>query len=409
MGVGAPDRRHRRCRRSGRARTDRPAAVDGDHAHDRARDRRARRPADRLPAAHDRRVGGAHRRAAARDAPRRRSVERVDRHARPSPRISGVAHVSRALSSPGYACTTRAATRLVLPRVDARARSCSASGATAELLGHAPLGLTFADSRAGGPFGQPAYLGAACLLLGPLGSRGRARRGASARGGGGPAPSGRSVRHGRARGVTDARGVGRRRSSRPSRSRSQQRRVLRRSPRMAAGRHRRRRRDRVRRRRDHAARRAGASSTFDLHRRDEREPVRRVADRDANDRRPSAARRRARGLPRRVPAGGRRGVRARIRRGRVSPTARTTASSTSRSPAACSPACSTQRCSRWWSGARVARRCARAIRSPIALGAAVIAYVVQQQFLFPLAELDPIFWVLVGHARGAQRSGDATR
>ena len=32
----------------------------------------------------------------------------------------------------------------------------------------------------------------------------------------------------------------------------------------------------------------------------------------------------------------------------------------------------------------------------VALGAAVIAYVVQQQFLFPLAELDPILWVLVG-------------
>jgi hypothetical protein len=32
----------------------------------------------------------------------------------------------------------------------------------------------------------------------------------------------------------------------------------------------------------------------------------------------------------------------------------------------------------------------------IALGAAVIAYIVQQQFLFPLAELDPILWLLVG-------------
>ena len=26
----------------------------------------------------------------------------------------------------------------------------------------------------------------------------------------------------------------------------------------------------------------------------------------------------------------------------------------------------------------------------------MLAYVVQQQFLFPLAELDPIFWILVG-------------
>jgi hypothetical protein len=38
----------------------------------------------------------------------------------------------------------------------------------AEMLGHPPLGLEFADARAGGPFGQPAYLGAACLLVGPL-------------------------------------------------------------------------------------------------------------------------------------------------------------------------------------------------------------------------------------------------
>jgi len=45
----------------------------------------------------------------------------------------------------------------------------------------------------------------------------------------------------------------------------------------------------------------------------------------------------------------------------------------------------------------------------IALGAAVIAYVVQQQFLFPLAELEPIFWVLVGvlvaRATGPTRVG----
>ena len=42
----------------------------------------------------------------------------------------------------------------------------------AELLGHSPLGLEFADARAGGPFGQPAYLGAACLLVGPLAAAG---------------------------------------------------------------------------------------------------------------------------------------------------------------------------------------------------------------------------------------------
>ena len=31
-----------------------------------------------------------------------------------------------------------------------------------------------------------------------------------------------------------------------------------------------------------------------------------------------------------------------------------------------------------------------------ALGAAVLAFVVQQQFLFPIAEIDPVFWLLAG-------------
>jgi hypothetical protein len=51
-------------------------------------------------------------------------------------------------------------------------------------------------------------------------------------------------------------------------------------------------------------------------------------------------------------------------------------------------------------------------REPLdtALGAAVIAYIVQQQFLFPLAELDPILWVLVGMmvARAPRRASLAT-
>jgi O-antigen ligase len=72
-----------------------------------------------------------------------------------------------ALFVAGHGCTSRAAIRLVL-----RAASLGAIvlgvWSAAELLGHPPLGLEFADARAGGPFGQPAYLGAACLLFGPL-------------------------------------------------------------------------------------------------------------------------------------------------------------------------------------------------------------------------------------------------
>ena len=105
---------------------------------------------------------------------RRRPVERVDRHPRPAARLPGVAHVPGAVPRG--------------PRVhDASrdTRSCCAAGtlgasvlgvwSAAEVAGHSPLGLTFADARAGGPFGQPAYLGAACLLFGPLAHRGRAR------------------------------------------------------------------------------------------------------------------------------------------------------------------------------------------------------------------------------------------
>jgi O-antigen ligase len=72
-----------------------------------------------------------------------------------------------ALFLAGHACASRAATRVV-----ARAGTFGALvlgvWSAAEMVGHPPLGLEFADARAGGPFGQPAYLGAACLLLGPL-------------------------------------------------------------------------------------------------------------------------------------------------------------------------------------------------------------------------------------------------
>jgi O-antigen ligase len=72
-----------------------------------------------------------------------------------------------ALFVAGHACTSRAATRLVL-RAGTLAAIVLGTWSATEMLGHPPLGLEFADARAGGPFGQPAYLGAACLLIGPL-------------------------------------------------------------------------------------------------------------------------------------------------------------------------------------------------------------------------------------------------
>jgi putative inorganic carbon (HCO3(-)) transporter len=67
----------------------------------------------------------------------------------------------------GHAISTRDATRLIM-RAGAFGAMVIGGWSAAELVGHPPLGLVFADARSGGPFGQPAYLGAACLLFGPL-------------------------------------------------------------------------------------------------------------------------------------------------------------------------------------------------------------------------------------------------
>jgi O-antigen ligase len=44
----------------------------------------------------------------------------------------------------------------------------------------------------------------------------------------------------------------------------------------------------------------------------------------------------------------------------------------------------------------------------IGIAAGVVAYIAQQQFLFPLAEVDPIFWVLAGLLVAATSRGEAT-
>jgi O-antigen ligase len=72
-----------------------------------------------------------------------------------------------ALFLAGHACTSQAATRVVV-RAGSAGAAVLGIWSAAEVAGHAPLGLEFANGRAGGPFGQPAYLGAACLLVGPL-------------------------------------------------------------------------------------------------------------------------------------------------------------------------------------------------------------------------------------------------
>jgi O-antigen polymerase len=57
-------------------------------------------------------------------------------------------------------------------RIVTRAAALAALGAgiyaVLELVGHAPVAVEFAAHRAGGPYGQPAYLGAAAALLAPI-------------------------------------------------------------------------------------------------------------------------------------------------------------------------------------------------------------------------------------------------
>jgi O-antigen ligase len=72
-----------------------------------------------------------------------------------------------ALFLAGHACASRASARVLL-RAGALSAVVLGVWSACEVAGFSPLGLTFASGRAGGPFGQPAYLGAACLLFGPL-------------------------------------------------------------------------------------------------------------------------------------------------------------------------------------------------------------------------------------------------
>ena len=183
------------------------------------RDRDARLGAPvTLPRTHDRAVGGAGRGAPRRDPPRGGSAARVDRHARSSARVPHVADVP-ALFLAGHACTSRAAGRVIVPRAGRSARSVLGAWSTAEVLGPCAPRAEFADSRAGGPFGQPAYLGAACLLFGPLAIAAALDRGGGecvvAAGAVTGACGAALVALGR---VADAGGVGRRRSWPPSRS-----------------------------------------------------------------------------------------------------------------------------------------------------------------------------------------------
>ena len=227
-----------------------------------------------------------------------------------------------ALFVAGHACTSRAATRLVL-RAGTLAALVLGVWSAAEVLGHPPLGLEFADARAGGPFGQPAYLGAACLLIGPLAAAAAFDRNERAAGEAAGARRGRCTA--RARAFANTRGVGGR-GRRRGRDRGARAWTPAPAPQTRDRSGGRNRRGRHHDRCHHATRRAGNVDVRPQSRH-QREPLRRVAHRGPDDRRSSAARRRARGLPRRVPAGGRRRIRAQVRRRRVS-RPRTTACST---------------------------------------------------------------------------------
>jgi tetratricopeptide (TPR) repeat protein len=65
-----------------------------------------------------------------------------------------------------------------------------------------------------------------------------------------------------------------------------------------------------------------------------------------------------------------------------------------------------------WAAGWLVVRSLRAVRlgdpAVIGIAAGVVAYIAQQQFLFPLSEVDPIFWVLAGLLVAASSSGDPT-
>jgi len=67
----------------------------------------------------------------------------------------------------GQAITTKDGRRVVM-RGAALAAAFLGSWCVVERLGWSLIGETFAGHRVGGPFGQPAYVGAAAVLLGPL-------------------------------------------------------------------------------------------------------------------------------------------------------------------------------------------------------------------------------------------------
>ena len=73
-----------------------------------------------------------------------------------------------ALFLAGYACDRACCDPPRAARLDARRRRARRLEHGRVARAFAARSRSFADSRAGGPFGQPAYLGAACLLLGPL-------------------------------------------------------------------------------------------------------------------------------------------------------------------------------------------------------------------------------------------------
>ena len=221
-----------------------------------------------------------------------------------------------ALFLAGHACTTTAATRVVPPRGRARrhrARRVERGRAPRSPAARAAV----RRRRAGGPFGQPAYLGAACLLIGPLAlavacdrteQRGWRRAGALGAAGALLALLGSQTRAAwvgavvallvlgdRAAG-TDLTGSRRTSAAILAARARRARRRARRSPRRSA---------------------PAPRPTFDLAHGTSARPPRRVAHRVTRDRRSPGARRRARGIPRRVPAGGRRVVHRSLRRRRV--------------------------------------------------------------------------------------------
>ena len=100
----------------------------------------------------------------------------MDRHPRSPPGLARVVHVPAAVPVRPGAHDRAIDRQRRVPRRGGCGGACSAAWCVVERAGWSLIDESFAGHRVGGPFGQPAYVGAAAVLLLPLAAGRRVRR-----------------------------------------------------------------------------------------------------------------------------------------------------------------------------------------------------------------------------------------